>query len=79
MSTEAVEVPIRSPATPAERMRKYRKRHRGGMRWINLELHATEIDVLVRWGYLEEKDRDDRNEVQRAAGVFITDAFFDAK
>jgi hypothetical protein len=79
MSAEAVGAPIRSPSPAAERMRQYRKRHRKGLRCVRIRLHVADIDVLVRKGYLEEKDRDDRKAVQMAVDAFVGDAFFDAR
>jgi hypothetical protein len=69
---------LRAPSPAAERMRQYRKRQRKGLRCVRIQLDATEIDVLVRKGYLKAKDRDDARAVQTAAATFVGDSFFDA-
>src|SRR5712691_9739731 len=40
------------PLTPAERMRLHRKRRRNGLRCMRILLHETEIDALIRKGFL---------------------------
>jgi hypothetical protein len=59
-------------------MRQYRERQRKGMRCVRIQLDATDIDVLVRRGYLEAKDRDNGKAVRTAAATFVGDSFFDA-
>ncbi len=76
MNTEAVGVPARSPSPTAERMRRHRERRRKGLRYFRVELRVTEIDLLVAKGYLEHKERDDGDALQRAIDVFIGDAFW---
>jgi hypothetical protein len=49
------------------------------MRCVRIQLHVTEVDVLVRRGYLEEKDRDDLEALQMAIDTFVSDAFFEAE
>jgi hypothetical protein len=78
MDDHATGAPLRAPSPAAERMRQYRKRHRKGLRCVRIQLDATEIDVLVRKGYLEAKDRDNGKAVQTAAATFVGDSFFDA-
>ena len=77
MTTEAVEVPIPAPSRVAERMRQYRKRHGKGIRCVDVQLHPTQINVLVRREYLEDKDRDDPKALQSALSAFVSDAFFE--
>ena len=55
-----------APSPAAERMRRYRKRRReaikfqrAGMQHVQVELHVTEVDTLVRLGWLKEEDRHD--------------------
>jgi hypothetical protein len=76
MSSEASEAPLRSPSPAAERMRQYRKRHREGTRRFSVQLRVTQIETLIRTGYLEPKDRDDSAALQWAIDTFISDAFF---
>ena len=78
MDDQAPGAPLRAPSAGAERMRQYRERQRKGMRCVRIQLDATEIDVLVRRGYLEAKDRDNGKAVQTAAATFVGDSFFDA-
>jgi hypothetical protein len=79
MNIRAVGVPSGSPSPAAERMRQYRERQRKGLRCVQIQLDATEIDVLVRKGYLEAKDRDNGKAVQTAAATFVGDSFFDTE
>jgi hypothetical protein len=37
----------------AERMRRHRERRRDGLRCVTIELRETEIDALVRNGFLK--------------------------
>ena len=60
----------RSPA--AERMRNYRERRKAGMRCLTIELRETEIDALIRKGFLRV---DARNELQAIADALY--AHFD--
>jgi len=76
MSTEAVGVPARSPSPAAERMRRHRERRRKGLHYFRVELRVTQIDMLVAKGYLEYKERDDPDALQRAVDLFISDAFW---
>jgi hypothetical protein len=48
MSTKAKE-----PVPAAERMRRYRKRRRNGLRCVRVILHETEIDSLIEKGFLQ--------------------------
>ena len=50
--------------TPAAvRMRRSRQRRRDGLRSLRIELRETEIDKLIRSGYLERSSRNDPNAV----------------
>lgn len=53
-----------SPA--AERMRRSRQRRRDGLRSLTIELRETEVDALIRSGYLRRDHRDDANAVTQA-------------
>jgi len=53
MTTEASKAPPRSLSPAAERMRRHRKRRRNGLRCLRIVLRETEIDTLVRNGFLE--------------------------
>jgi SOS response regulatory protein OraA/RecX len=62
-----------SPA--AERMRRSRQRRRDGFRSLRIELRETEIDKLIRSGYLERGSRNDANAVLRALYRVFDDIF----
>jgi hypothetical protein len=51
----------RSPA--AERMRAHRERKKSGMRCIMLELRETEIEALIRKGFLKQDARNDTSAI----------------
>jgi hypothetical protein len=56
MSTETISpAPTRSPA--AERMRRHRQRRRDGLRCLIIELRESEIDELIRRGFLKSEMR----------------------
>jgi hypothetical protein len=63
------------PATPAERMRRYRQRRRQGMQYVRIPLHISEIDALIhhsqigRWK--EDDPRTDAEVVQAAVLGFV--------
>ncbi len=59
------------PLTPAERMRLHRKRRRNGLRFMRILLHETEIDALIRKGFLKRERRQDQHAVQNAIDGFI--------
>jgi hypothetical protein len=56
----------RSPT--AERMRRHRERKKNGMRCLMIELRETEIDALIRKGFLKSDTRNDT--------AAITDAIY---
>ena len=60
MSPEPKKMPALSSAPVAERMRRYRKRRRGGMRCARIQLDVTTIDTVIRKGHLEPEARDDQ-------------------
>ena len=63
----------------AERMREYRQRSRKGIRYVNIQLHRTEIDALVRKGYIPDKDRGDPKALQCAVEALVNDKLFDGE
>ena len=74
MSTEPKKMLTLSSAPAAERMRRYRKRRRGGMRCARIQLDVTTIDTLIRKGHLEPEARDDQKALELAISDFIWDA-----
>ena len=65
MSTEAAKLYPRSPSS-AERMRLHRKRRHRGLRHVGVLLHVTEIEALVRKGYLQSGQRENTEALQAA-------------
>jgi hypothetical protein len=65
--------PTKTLQSTAERMRLYRHRRRRGRRIVQVEIDAREVEVLVRRGYLEPKDREDRSAIEAAANAAISD------
>ena len=61
---EATVMP-RCPA-PAERMRLHQKRRRRGYRHVGIMLHVTEIEALLRKGYLPPDQRENIRALQIA-------------
>ena len=57
MSTDATSLPARSSPSAAERMRLHRKRRRGGLQYVRVVLHVTDIDALIRKGSLKDERR----------------------
>ena len=51
-------------SSAAERMRLHRERRRNGMRSLWVELQVTEIDALVRIGFLKVETRNDPNAIR---------------
>jgi hypothetical protein len=60
------EVPKRErlPSAAAERMRRHRKRLRGGLTHIAIDLRRSEVDGLVRLGFLSAETRNDVNAIK---------------
>jgi len=58
-------------ATAAERMRLYRKRRRQGLQYVRVELHATDIDDLIRLGLLKGDQRENPELLQSAVQGLI--------
>jgi hypothetical protein len=71
MDTDAPGVPLRSSSPAAERMRALRKRRRQGMRCIRIWLHVTQIDGLIRKGFLNREARGDAEALQWAIDVLL--------
>jgi hypothetical protein len=57
--------------TAAERMRCCRARRRAGFRCFMVEVHRTEIDTLVRRGFLRVDERDDEGAVVDALSHYV--------
>ena len=62
-------LPTISPA--AKRMRRHRERRRNKLRCFRIELRETEIDWLVRIGFLDHGSRFDKVSVLKAFYIFL--------
>ena len=51
--------PTRSSAPAAQRMRRYRKHRREGLRSVRIPLHETDCDALIHMRLLKEEQRHD--------------------
>jgi hypothetical protein len=62
-------LPTVSPA--AKRMRRHRERRRNKLLCFRVELRETEIDRLVRMGFLDHSSRFDKVSVLKAFYIFL--------
>ena len=70
----------RAPSpTPAERMRRSRDLRRRGMRSVRIQLDVTQLQALIRKGYLDPTSRDHRGDIEFAIDTFLWDALVDEK
>ena len=74
MSPEPKKMPALSSAPAAKRMRRYRTRRRHGMRYVRVQMHVTEIDVLVRKKYLDQQSRYDPRALEYAIRTLVMEA-----
>jgi len=68
-------MPATKISAAALRMRRSRARRRDGLRSLRIELRATEIDILIAWGLLNEWQRDDVNGITGALYKVFDDIF----
>ena len=61
----------KAPTSAAERMRRYRKRHRRGQRIVRLQIGPAEIEALVSRGFLGPGDREDPIAIEYGLSVLI--------
>jgi hypothetical protein len=54
------------PSPAAQRMRRYRKQRRQGLRSVSILLHETDIDALIRMRLLKDEQRQDVEALQTA-------------
>ena len=59
-------------------MRLHRKRRRRGYRHVRIMLHVTEIEALIRKGYLSQDDREDTWALQTAVCDLLFQALGDS-
>jgi hypothetical protein len=58
--------PSRSPSPAAQRMRRYRKHQREGLRSVRILLGETDIDALICMKHLTEDQRQDPKALEKA-------------
>jgi hypothetical protein len=71
MMTNPPTAPPATRSAAAERMRRHRERQRDGLRCLIVELRQTEIDTLVRNGFLKTDARDDLRSIEMALYEFL--------
>jgi hypothetical protein len=54
------------PSAAAERMRRHRECRRDGLRCLTIELRETEIEALIRKGFLQAEMRNNANAITEA-------------
>ena len=73
------DLPSSAPTPGALRMRRCRTRRQKGMRVVALEIHDSEIEMLVRKGYLAAEHRDDLGAIIRAFYAVFDRIFADPR
>jgi hypothetical protein len=58
-------------SSAAERMRAHRERKKSGMRCAMIELRETEIDALIRKGFLRSDARNDKTQITDAIYAYF--------
>ena len=69
--------PTRSSSPAAQRMRRYRKQRKQGLRYIPIPLHETDIDALIRMRLLKDEQRQDVDALQTAILTLVYRAIED--
>jgi hypothetical protein len=64
MNGLAKRVPV-IPSAAAERMRRHRERRREGLTHVGIDLRSSEIDGLVRLGFVSAETRNDVTAVRK--------------
>ncbi len=71
-TNEKVRTLSSSPA--AVRMRRYRKEHLPGLRWIRMPIDVSDINAFIRLGLMKEDQRQDDEAVRTAVMSLVYDA-----
>jgi hypothetical protein len=61
----------RSSSPAAQRMRRYRKQRRQGLRSVRILLDETDIDAFIRLGLLKEDQRQDEEALRTAVMTLV--------
>ena len=67
-------IPGTTLSAAARRMRRHRRRRHNGLHLVHIWLKLTELETLIRKGYLEDQQRGDPVAIQDAAEIAISDA-----
>lgn len=65
---------ISTRRSSAEHKRRSRQRHRGGMQRVPVPLRDSDLDLLVRKGYLALEERGKRRAMKYAVEAFLSDS-----
>jgi hypothetical protein len=68
---ELAKVAFANVTPAATRMRRHRERRRDGLRCLNIELRATEIDALIGKGLLKHETGNDPKSIIEALYAFF--------
>jgi hypothetical protein len=79
MSLGMPKAPLKSCSRVAERMRLYRKRRRQGLRSVRILLRTTTIDDMIRFGLLEQGQRESPKALLAAVVYLIRQAMDDRR
>jgi hypothetical protein len=60
-----------APSPGAERMRRHRERRRNGLRSVTVELRDSEVNELIKRGYLAPESRADKDAIRTALYWFL--------
>jgi len=60
-----------SPSPAAQRMRRYRKQRRQGLRSVRILLDDTDVDALIRMRLLKDDQRQDVEALQTAVLTLV--------
>ena len=63
--------PTRSSSPGAQRMRRYRKQRRQGLRSVRILLDDTDVDALIRMRLLKDDQRQDVEALQTAVLTLV--------
>jgi hypothetical protein len=61
----------RSSSPAAQRMRRYRKQRRQGLRPVRILLDETDVDAFIRLGLLKEDQRQDEEALRTAVMTLV--------
>jgi hypothetical protein len=63
--------PTRSSSPAAQRMRRYRKQRKQGLRPVRILLDETDVDAFIRLGLLKEDQRQDEEALRTGVMTLV--------